>query len=72
MIKFFLIGLIGIIGEGCSSFSDSEIIMKTTPEKRKQKHEHMPSEEKPVENHLQDKNAIPIAPQVGIRIPLGK
>ena len=70
--KFFFIGLIGIIMGGCSSIADSEIIMKTTSEKRKPKPEYMPAEEKPVANHLPAEKALPIIPQVGIRIPLGK
>lgn len=72
MLKFFLIGVIGIVMGGCSSFSDSEIIMRTNSEKRKSKPEYMPPTEQPIENHSRQETPIPIAPQVGIRIPLGK
>lgn len=72
MLNFFLLGFMGLIVGGCSSFSDSEIIMKTSSEKRTPKPDYMPPEEKPVENHLPSNKALPVAPQLGIRIPLGK
>lgn len=72
MLKFFLIMVMGIITGGCSSFSDSEIVMRTNSEKRKPKSEYMPPTEQPIENHSRQEAPIPIAPQVGIRIPLGK
>lgn len=72
MLKFFFIGLTSIVMAGCSSFSDSEVIVRTNPEKRKPKNDYMPPEEKPVEDHLPTNKYVPIAPQVGIRIPLGK
>lgn len=72
MLKFFLLSLIGIIMGGCSSISESKIIMKTNSEQKKPKPDYMPPEEKPVENHLPSDKSIPIAPQLGIRIPLGK
>lgn len=71
MLKFFFIGILGIAMGGCSSFSDSKIIMKPSSA-RQAKPEYMPHEEKPVEQQLQNEKAISIAPQVGIRIPLGK
>lgn len=52
--------------------SDSEIIMKTHPEKRKPKPEYMPPEERAVDSPLLKEKTPPIAPQLGIRIPLGK
>lgn len=66
--KIFFIGLLGIIFSGCSSSEEPEVMMKVSPEKRKPKHEYMQPEEPPIE----DKKTLPIAPQVGIRIPLGK
>lgn len=68
---YILLGISLIIG-GCSSLSDSEIIVKTSPSKRPPKPEYMPPEEKPLESPSQGKIPVPIAPQVGIRIPLGK
>lgn len=72
MLNFFLIGMMGILIGGCSSLSDSEIIMRTNSEKRKPKSDYMPPTEQPIENHSRQETPIPIAPQVGIRIPLGK
>lgn len=72
MLKFFLIVMMGIFIEGCSSFSNSEILLKTNPDKRKQKPEYMPCDEKPIESKLHEKKSISIAPQLGIRIPLEK
>jgi len=72
MNKIFLVGIIGIIMGGCSSMSDSEIIMKTNPEKRKPKPEYMPPEERLMDTHSPKEKTPPIAPQLGIRIPLGK
>jgi hypothetical protein len=72
VLKFFLIGIMGIVLGACSSFSDSEVIMKTNSEKRKPRHDYMPPEEKPVDDHSSTNKHLPIAPQLGIRIPLGK
>ena len=72
MLKFFLLGIMGVVVVGCDSFSDSEIIVKANPEKRKPKHDYMPPEEKPVENNLPENPLFPVTPQVGLRIPLGK
>ena len=71
MLNFFFIGIMGIAMGGCSSLSDSKIIMNPTSE-RQVKPEYMPPEAGPLEQHLKKEKAIPIAPQVGIRIPLGK
>ena len=71
-IVFFLIGIMSVVIGGCSSLEDSEVTMKVNSEKRKPKHELMPLEETPVENPSQAEKIPSIAPQVGIRIPLGK
>lgn len=72
VLKFFLIGLMGIGITACSSFSDSEIIVKANPDKKRPKYDYMPPVEKPIENHLPADKYLPIVPQLGIRIPLGK
>ena len=69
----YSIALTALLLVGCSSIADSEIIMRANSENRKQqKPNYMPSEEKPVENHSPVKKTLPIAPQLGIRIPLEK
>jgi hypothetical protein len=72
MLRFLTLGMVSSLLWGCSSFSESEIVMRTNPEKRKPKHEYMTSEEKSIETNLNQETPIKIAPQVGIRIPLGK
>jgi hypothetical protein len=62
----------GVLITACSSFSDSEIILKTEPDRKKPKYDYMPPPEKPVENREMPKKHIPISPQLGVRIPLGK
>jgi len=55
----------------CSSFSDSQVIMKASPEERLSK-SPLPTPEKPLQApHIDDKT-ISIAPQIGVRLPLGK
>lgn len=72
MYKIFLLSMIGLTMGGCSSLEDSEVAMKINSEKRKPKHEYMHPEEEPLEDHFETEKILPIAPQVGIRIPLGK
>jgi hypothetical protein len=72
MYKNFFIGLLGITFSGCSSLEDSEVLMKLNPEKRQPKHEHIQFEEQYVPDHSQAEKRPPLAPQVGVRIPLGK
>lgn len=72
MYKIFSLGIMSVILGGCAALEDSEVMMKVNSEKRKPKHELIPPEEKPVEPNFQTEKIPPIAPQLGIRIPLGK
>ena len=72
MHKKIFIGLLGMLLSGCASLEDSEVMMKVSPEKRKPKNEYMHPEEQYVPDHSQTEKIPPLAPQVGIRIPLGK
>lgn len=56
---------------GCSTFSDSEVIMRASPETRTSK-PNMPPIEKPLQTAPIDDKTISIAPQIGLRLPLGK
>jgi hypothetical protein len=68
--RCLLVGIFLMIG-GCSKFSDSEIIVRTSPEKRPPKPDYMPPDEKPISPPAQEGKGIPpISPQVGIRVPL--
>ena len=71
MYKIFFLGMMGILG-ACSSLENSEVTMKVNSEKRKLKHELVPPEQKPVETNFKAEKIPPIAPQIGIRIPLEK
>jgi len=71
MYKIFFIGM-GLSLGGCSSLENSELRMKVNSEKREPKYQCMPSEKKPVENNFKKEKIPPIAPQVGIYIPLEK
>jgi len=70
MKKFSCIALSLFLG-ACSSFSDSEVIMRASPETRSAK-PHMPPIEKPLQAPHDNALPIPIAPQIGVRLPLGK
>jgi hypothetical protein len=55
----------------CTLPSNSEVIMRASPEKRTSK-EYMPSPEKPLKDPVIEKQPAvlpPIAPQIGIRVP---
>lgn len=72
MLRNFLMGSMMIILGGCSSFSESEIIMKAHPDKRNPKPNYMPPEEKPLEVPPEEKKFPPFSPRLGIKIPLEK
>ncbi|MBI2707676.1 MAG: hypothetical protein HYX35_05130 [Proteobacteria bacterium] len=62
--------LLPLLLAACSSFSDSEVIMRASPETRASK-PHMPPIEKPFQAPHDEANPIPISPQIGVRVPLG-
>lgn len=70
MRRLYYIVLPLLLG-ACSSFSDSEVIMRASPEERPTKL-HMPSTEKPLQAPYNEERPLSIAPQIGVRVPLGK
>lgn len=72
MIRFYVLLGIGLIIGGCSTLPDSEIIVRASPPKKPIKPIYIPPEEKPLDSLPEGKTSVPIAPQVGIRIPLEK
>ncbi len=64
--------LLPLILAACSSLSNSEVIMKASPDKRPSKSEYMPTPEKPLKTHESEEiHHLPtLAPRLGIRVPL--
>ncbi len=71
MKKFYFLAL-PLLLAACASFSDSEVIVRASPEERPSK-SHMQPTEKPLQVPHGEAHPIPpIAPQIGVRLPLGK
>lgn len=68
MKKFYFLAL-SLLLSACSSLSDSEVIMKASPEERPAK-PHMPLSEKPLPTPHNGDQLMPLAPQIGVRVPL--